>query len=266
MKKQYTIGEIGKILGLTNDAIRFYEKKDLVHPQIDPENRYRMYTLTNVLELLDVIYYRHLDIPVDTIYDLSKSPDPEDIVSLLEQKAEQTKRKIYYEQQLLKKLEHFRTMFYEIERNKNICSIRNFPESVVLFEGHDREDFFIHDIQYMSQDQFVLCAFYILFEWSADSMEQKRTFVSLDVDVLKEMDIKIKNQGMHMIKNMKCVHLAVRMKDGSIDASDINRIQKYAKENQTALEHVCYVREIPMTFYNDLEHYYAEIFVPVKGE
>ena len=66
MKKYSTISEISKLLGLSTDTIRFYEKKGLVHPHVNPENNYRMYTLMNVLELLDVIYYRHLDFPLST--------------------------------------------------------------------------------------------------------------------------------------------------------------------------------------------------------
>lgn len=35
MDRKYTISEMGKLLGLSNDAIRFYEKKGLVHPSIN---------------------------------------------------------------------------------------------------------------------------------------------------------------------------------------------------------------------------------------
>ena len=84
MEKIYTISEIGKLLGLSNDAIRFYEKKGLVHPDINPENKYRMYTIQNVLELLDIIYYRHLDFSVSDICELSKSLDPKRVYTLVE--------------------------------------------------------------------------------------------------------------------------------------------------------------------------------------
>lgn len=103
MKKYSTISEISKLLGLSTDTIRFYEKKGLVHPHVNPENNYRMYTLMNVLELLDVIYYRHLDFPLSDIYELSKTLEPSYTIELIEKKEEETKRKIYYEQQLLKK-------------------------------------------------------------------------------------------------------------------------------------------------------------------
>ena len=49
MKKYSTISEISKLLGLSTDTIRFYEKKGLVHPHVNPENNYRMYTLMNVV-------------------------------------------------------------------------------------------------------------------------------------------------------------------------------------------------------------------------
>ena len=84
MKTYYTISEIGKLLGLTTDAIRFYEKKGLVHPKLHPHNHYRMYHLDNVLELLDIIYYRHLDIPMKDICEMASSLNPTHVLSLLE--------------------------------------------------------------------------------------------------------------------------------------------------------------------------------------
>ena len=84
MEKTYTIPQISKLLGLTNDAIRFYEKKGLVHPTINPHNSYRMYTLKNVLELLDIIYYRHLDFSIIEIQELYQNLDPTQAYQLVE--------------------------------------------------------------------------------------------------------------------------------------------------------------------------------------
>ena len=64
MKQQFTISQVAQMLGLGIDAVRFYEKKGLVHPQINPDNRYRLYTLHQVMELLDVSYYRSLGMSI----------------------------------------------------------------------------------------------------------------------------------------------------------------------------------------------------------
>ena len=40
----YKISQIAKLLGLSSDTIRFYEKKGLVHPSVNPDNQYREYS------------------------------------------------------------------------------------------------------------------------------------------------------------------------------------------------------------------------------
>ena len=55
------------------------------------------------------------------------------------------------------------------------------------------------------------------------------------------------------------------MKDGKVSQEDIEPMKAYAKENGLELKNHCFVREIPVTFYTDYEHYYAEIFLPIKN-
>ena len=91
MDRKYTISEMGKLLGLSNDAIRFYEKKGLVHPSVNEENHYRYYTMTNMLELLDVIYYRHLDLTIADICKFSETMNPVEMMELLKEKEKMTR-------------------------------------------------------------------------------------------------------------------------------------------------------------------------------
>lgn len=60
MDRMFSISQVAQMLGLGIDAVRFYEKKGLVHPQVNPKNRYRMYSVYQIMELLDVGYYRGL--------------------------------------------------------------------------------------------------------------------------------------------------------------------------------------------------------------
>lgn len=264
MKTYYTISEIGKILGLTSDTIRFYEKKGLVHPSINPNNKYRMYTMMNVLELLDVIYYRHLGVPVSDIYSLSLTSQPSDIMELIDKKEEETKRRIYYETQLLKKIEHIKSTFHKIESNENVCSIQYFNESMILCEGKEHIDFFAHDIQYMSQDQFVLGAFYVHYTVDSNGLNQQRTFVLMETSVVQEMNMSIEKDA-SFIPLQKCIYLAVKMNQGKISFEDVKPMLEFAKKEKYEITGDCLVREIPITFYKDFDHYYAEIFLPIKS-
>ena len=264
MKNYYTIQEIGHVLGLSTDAIRFYEKKGLVHPHINPSNRYRMFSFINVLELLDIIYYRHLDLPVQTIKDLSETKNPKDILHYITEKEEETKRRIYYDTQLLKKIDHIKKMYDAIESHENVCSIQNFPQSIVVFEGNHREDFFVHEIQNMTKDQFVLCSFFLSYAYIDKHWQEVRTFVSLETSVLKDLQLEVPNTISQTIEAKRCIHLATRMKEGRVQPSDFEQIEAYAKKHGYKLKEICFIREIPVTFYTDIDHYYAEIFIPIE--
>ena len=79
------------------------KKKGLVHPTTNPHNNYRVYTLKNVLELLDIIYYRHLDFSIIEIQKLYQNPDPIQAYQLVEMQKTKVERRILYEQQITKK-------------------------------------------------------------------------------------------------------------------------------------------------------------------
>ena len=44
MYTTYTIGELAKILGITAETIRYYERKNIIQPLHNEESGYRYYT------------------------------------------------------------------------------------------------------------------------------------------------------------------------------------------------------------------------------
>ena len=49
MERMFSISQVAQMLGLGIDAVRFYEKKGLVHPQVNSKNRYRMYSFYQIM-------------------------------------------------------------------------------------------------------------------------------------------------------------------------------------------------------------------------
>jgi len=64
------IGEVAEKTGLSISNIRFYEKKGLIEPDREWESKYRDYTEADVKRLKEIILYRKLDMPIETIYQL----------------------------------------------------------------------------------------------------------------------------------------------------------------------------------------------------
>ena len=64
------IGEVAQRTGLSISNIRFYEKKGLIGPDRNAQNRYREYEEEDVRRLEEIILYRKMDFTIETIADL----------------------------------------------------------------------------------------------------------------------------------------------------------------------------------------------------
>jgi len=64
------IGEVAERTGLSISNIRFYEKKGLIEPDREQESKYRDYTEEDVKRLKEIILYRKMDLPIETIHQL----------------------------------------------------------------------------------------------------------------------------------------------------------------------------------------------------
>lgn len=62
----YTIKEVADKLGITANAIRFYEKKGMICPQRD-KNGYREYDREEITTLEMILIYRKMGFPVETV-------------------------------------------------------------------------------------------------------------------------------------------------------------------------------------------------------
>ena len=64
------IGEVAQRTGLCISNIRFYEKKGLIGPERNEQNRYREYEEEDVQQLEKIILYRKMDFTIETIAEL----------------------------------------------------------------------------------------------------------------------------------------------------------------------------------------------------
>ena len=84
MRKTYKIGEVANILGVSADTIRYYEKAGIVYSKKDPSNGYRYFTPADIYALLDVLFYRSMDIPVEEVRNIMNFYQLRDVKKLLE--------------------------------------------------------------------------------------------------------------------------------------------------------------------------------------
>ena len=260
----YKISQIAQLLGISIDTIRFYEKKGFVHPSINTSNNYREYDVNNILELLDIIYYRHFELSLQEISSIMTEGNRDYIQELLQKKKKEAEEKIRYEKQLLKKITYISDIFQRVENNQKRCRIKPFPSSIVLFKSEETKDFFTKQIAHLSQDQFVLCSLYKTYDIKNSCMHHKQIIISMEQDIMDELQMPYEQKDITTLSNQKCIYLVINTTKKTIEMDNLKPVFQFAKEHHLTLEHTLYVREIPLTSYQDHKNYYAELYIPIK--
>ena len=74
---KYKIGEVSKILNIPVETIRFYETKNLIHPEKDENSNYRYYDIWDMNRLLDYKKYRELEFSLNESLEIIQSANLE---------------------------------------------------------------------------------------------------------------------------------------------------------------------------------------------
>jgi DNA-binding transcriptional MerR regulator len=78
MKETISIGQASKLLNISIDTIRYYEKIGLIPPIKRLERGYRILGVTDLLHLKGIIYLRDCNLSLDTIRGLSEDASKKD--------------------------------------------------------------------------------------------------------------------------------------------------------------------------------------------
>lgn len=132
MAYEYTIGEAAKFLGISRDALRFYERKNLVEPE-KKENGYRFYSKNQISVLMDIIFLRKLQCSLQDIQAMYEDGTPEYWVKFLELRIKEEQERIKMHQQLLRQLKVSRENGKKMAQ-LNRFSLRSSPKSYIFSE------------------------------------------------------------------------------------------------------------------------------------
>lgn len=66
MEKLYSIQEVSRILGISKDTLRYYDRIGIVSPSRE-ENRYRRYSKDDLIDLMNIQIMQYADFSLDEI-------------------------------------------------------------------------------------------------------------------------------------------------------------------------------------------------------
>lgn len=128
--KLYKIGEIAELLGLTTQALRFYEREQVIKP-VKSENGTRYYSANDVHRLLAFKKYRAMDFSMQDIIDYMRNRPLDERSQWLKEKSEELLHQSETLYRRAQTLTYFRHKVEDAERNAGIFRECMRPDCVV---------------------------------------------------------------------------------------------------------------------------------------
>jgi len=127
---KYKIGDVARILGVSTDILRYYERKGVVTPEKDESNDYRYYDSWHINFLMDCLWFKNFGYSIEQIADMVRIPSAGDLAGLFEAKEEEIREQIRRSEMILRRSAEHRAELEMIERLLYKCEIANCPEYV----------------------------------------------------------------------------------------------------------------------------------------
>jgi DNA-binding transcriptional MerR regulator len=86
VKNQFLIGELAALFQISTDTLRYYDRINLIKPDVVGENGYRYYSLRSFFKLSRILFLKDLDIPLDEVKGYMDDKNTEKLVKMLHQK------------------------------------------------------------------------------------------------------------------------------------------------------------------------------------
>lgn len=160
MKDTYRIGEIARMLDISSESIRYYEQAGLIHPGKNPENGYRIYTIENIYELMDVMFYRKMNMPIQEISTITHATRHQDIMKdFVRQKELLILETIHSQKLLLQKIEALDAAYDAVDAHLGRYSILPLPSFYIMQDMKDETFQDKGEKPFLSRNEFKLCTF-----------------------------------------------------------------------------------------------------------
>jgi DNA-binding transcriptional MerR regulator len=200
---RYKIGDVAKILGISPDLLRYYEKKGVVKPVKDRNNDYRYYEAWDINFLIDCLWYKQFGYGLEQVAKIVSQSTYQDILGTIEDKDAELEATIRHQEMLLKRLRQHRE---EVSRAKALlgkCDLVYSPEIVRYLNRYNGDYDKSAETQQLSHQWLQYMPFtHRCFEICQKDLEDKTDNYawgfSLTMDYVEELQVPVTPPAIHL--------------------------------------------------------------------
>ena len=133
MKDQFMIGELAELFQISTDTLRYYDKINLINPDVVGANGYRYYSLRSFFKLSRILFLKDLDIPLEDVKGYMDDKNTEKLVRMLHQKQLDLDLKIQSCLNLKTKIQQKLDLLESAKQPSESVVIKHLPQRYALY-------------------------------------------------------------------------------------------------------------------------------------
>ena len=272
-KGKYRISQIAKLLGITSEAIRFYEKKGLLHQSREDESGYRHYSTWDLHMLLRIRVYKQLGVPLANIAKLLREENSE--LSMFSQTIEEQrtllKTQLEMDQKRLERIEDLTRFIHQVDAFNPQQPFQECTQEGIYLLMNQKLDMLemIPEIQ----QEFQKWAANPLFIFSSgictyDNLQQGKEFMAFGIGINEKyahlLGIRA-NEIVHYYPPRRCLHTLVEStSENPLNYERIQTLLKQVEALRFELNGDVTTYTILTTQPGNTYHNWHGIYIPIK--
>lgn len=264
MEKQYTIHEVAALLGISADAIRLYEKEELVHPTRNPDNGYRYYNFEQMQQVMAISLYRQLGIGIQKIRQIMQQGALPSVAEQFDQVIEENEKEILALRTRVEKMRYMRQHLTHLMEGLDTASVAELQDCYILYHQD------VPKLQYHSMKQIMTSEIFSFgnlcrgIVQGADGLYSSR---SLEFIVRSSMiDLtpwKESSENLPLRKSCPCIYMVVKTTDAANEKWDLRKMWELAEKQGLQCSREGYAFYVfSLQNGQEIENYF-EIYLPI---
>lgn len=271
MYSKYTIGEISKLLGISPQTIRYYEKKKIIEPIYLEEKKYRQYTTWDFHILMRARYYRGLGFSLQETAQMLSSEANEKVKENLIKQEKKIEEEIKFKLQLLNQI---RKNYELMDNYRDVEEKFSFKMRPGIYRINTQEGYSLLECEELrkmvgkwAEKAPFLFSTAVFPKESIERGEDKFYFgLGLEEKFIDYLKFKL-NTHVEYYPPTLCIHTCVQSRSGKILTYKIlDGVLKYIKENGFEISGDITTQIFFMSKKEESNEYFSwhEVWVPIK--
>lgn len=266
---KYKIGDVAKILGISPDLLRYYQKKGVVRPVTGESNNYRYYDAWDINFLIDCLWFKNYGFGIEQTAKLVSESTYEDVMSDMQTRTEEIRQSVEREQMLLERAEQYFAAMGRTRTMLGKCDLVYSPEFYRYLNRHNYDYERIPELQDVSQQwlqymPFINRSFEIRQQDLEQNTDNYRWGYSMGMDFVRKLNVPLDPPVTHLTSEPS-VH-AIFTSSGKTDFSPkhMQFVMDYVRENGLTVTGSARGNLVCSVMENDRLTGYFEVWLPVE--